>query len=108
MGNLRMKDTSKLERVFQANIVKEIKTIFKDCIVLKLDPSHTQGIPDLLVLWKDRWAAIECKRSSKAKVQPNQKYYVDKMNKMSFARFLYPENKEEVIHDLQQSFKSKR
>ena len=107
MGKLRMKDTSKLERVFQANIVKEIKTIFKDCIVLKLDPSHTQGIPDLLVLWKDRWAAIECKRSKKANVQPNQKYYVDKMNKMSFSRFIYPENKDEVLNDLKAYFQDK-
>ena len=101
-----MKNTSKLERVFQANIVKEIKAIFKDCIVLKLDPSHTQGIPDLLILWKDKWAAIECKRSSKAKVQPNQKYYVDKMNEMSFSRFIFPENKEEVLNELREAFKS--
>lgn len=63
-----------------------------------------QGIPDLLVLYKNKWASLECKKSAKAKRQPNQEYYVEKMNDMSFSRFVYPENKEEVIRDLQQVF----
>lgn len=96
--------TQKLERDFQADLVKEIKKRFDGCIVTKLDSSLIQGIPDLLVLYKDRWATLECKKSSKATKRPNQEYYVKKMDEMSFSRFICPENKEEVLSDLQQAF----
>lgn len=95
----------KLERDFQASLIKELKEIFPGCIVTKLDSSHIQGIPDILLLHKDKWATFECKKNANAKKQPNQNYYVDKMNEMSFSRFICPENKEEVLNDLQQAFK---
>ena len=91
---------SKLERDFQANLIKELKDRFDGCIVTKLDSSNVQGIPDILVLYKDKWATLECKKSAGAKKQPNQQYYVQRMNTMSFSRFIYPENKEEVLNDL--------
>ena len=93
-----------MERDFQASLIKELKDIFKGCIVLKLDSSYIQGIPDLLVLYEDKWAALECKKSENARRRPNQDYYVSKMDRMSFARFVSPENKEEVIHDIQHAF----
>ena len=101
-----MGNGSKLERDFQAALIKELKNIFADCIVTKLDSGYIQGIPDLLILYKNKWAVLECKKSKKAARRPNQEYYVDKMDKMSFSRFIYPENKEEVLHELQQAFKS--
>ena len=94
----------KLESEFQSNLIKELKRLFPGCIAMKNDSSHTQGIPDLLVLYKDKWASLEVKRSIGAKRQPNQEYYVDKMNDMSFSRFICPENKKEVLHELQQAF----
>ena len=96
----------KLERDFQAGLIKELKDRFPGCIVTKLDSSHIQGIPDLLVLYRKRWATLECKESSKATHRPNQDYYVKTMNEMSFSRFIFPENKEEVLNDLQQAFES--
>lgn len=99
------KSNLELERKFQRELVTDIKTRFPGCIVTKLDPRYIQGIPDLLVLHKDKWATLECKRSARAKRRPNQAYYVDKMNQMSFSRFVYPENKEEVLNDLSQTFK---
>lgn len=98
----------KLESEFQSNLIKELKRLFPGCIVMKNDSSHTQGIPDLLVLYKDKWASLEVKRSAFAKKQPNQEYYVDKMNEMSFSRFICPENKKEVLHELQQAFQFDR
>lgn len=96
----------KLESKFQAELIKELKNLFIGCLVLKLDSGYLQGIPDLLILYKNKWAVLECKKFTKAKKQPNQPYYVDLLNSMSFSRFIYPENKKEVLYELQQSFKT--
>ena len=96
---------SKLERDFQSSLIKELKMIFPGCMVMKLDSGYIQGIPDLLILYKNKWASLECKKRAGAKKQPNQEYYVGLMNEMSFSRFICPENKEEVLHELQQAFK---
>lgn len=93
----------RLERDFQAKLIKELKVMFKGCIIVKNDPNYIQGIPDLLILYNDRWAALEVKKSEHAHHQPNQEYYVDLMDKMSFAAFIYPENKEEILYELQQA-----
>ena len=85
-----------------------VKVIFPDCIVLKNDSSYCQGIPDLLVLYKDKWAMLECKRSSSASHRPNQDYYIKKFGEMSYASFISPENKERVLDELQQTFQSRR
>lgn len=94
-----------LENKFQSNLIKEIKKLFPDCIVLKNDSSYIQGIPDLLILYKNKWASLEVKKSATASHRPNQNYYVEKMNKMSFSRFIFPENKDEVLEDLARLFK---
>lgn len=93
-----------MERDFQAKLIKELKKTFDGCLVTKLDSSHIQGIPDLLVLYKDKWATLECKKFAGAKKRPNQDYYVEKMNKMSFSRFISPENKEDVLNELKKFF----
>ena len=93
-----------LENKFQANLIRELKNEFPECIVMKNDSSYIQGVPDLLVLHKDKWASLEVKRSSNASHQPNQDYYVNKMNEMGFSRFIYPENKDNVMTDLRLYF----
>ena len=98
----------KLERDFQRNLIKELKDIFVGCIIMKNDSSYIQGIPDLLILYKDKWAALEVKKAATASHRPNQEYYVDKMDEMSYASFIYPENKEAVLDELQQTLFSRR
>ena len=93
------------ESKFQSNLIQKIKKLFPGSIVLKNDPTYIQGIPDLLVLYKDKWASLEVKRSAGASHRPNQDYYVNKMNKMSFSRFIFPENKQEVLDELRKAFK---
>lgn len=102
----KQRQYKKEERQFQAKLIKDIKERFPGCIVMKNDPNYIQGIPDLLVLHEKHWASLECKRSEDSPHRPNQDYYVDKMNNMSFSRFIFPENKEEVLNELEQSFKS--
>lgn len=96
------------ENRYQANLIRKLKKIFPGCMVLKNDANYIQGIPDLIVLHNDSWACLECKRQQGASIRPNQQYYVDKLNEMSFARFICPENEEEVLGELQQAFRDRR
>ena len=93
------------ESRFQRKLIEEIEELFPGCIVMKNDPNYIQGIPDLLILYKNKWAALECKRESGSSRRPNQEYYVDKMNKMSYASFIFPENEKEVLNELEQSLR---
>ena len=93
-----------LENKFQAKLIKKLKNLYPDCIVMKNDPTYIQGIPDLLILYGNKWAALEGKKNASASVRPNQHYYVDLMDCMSFAAFIYPENKDEVINRLRNHF----
>ncbi len=88
------------ESKFQAKLIKDIKERLPDCIVLKNDPTYLQGIPDLTVFNNDKWATLEVKKSANATHQPNQDYYVEMMDRMSFSRFVYPENRDTVFSDL--------
>ena len=92
------------ESKFQKEVINDVKNRFPESIILKNDPNYIQGVPDLLILNDGKWAALECKGNKNSKHQPNQDYYIDTMNKMSYASFIYPENKEEVLDELQQSF----
>ena len=95
-----------LESEFQRELINELKDMFPDALIYKNEGK--QGLPDLTVLYEDHWALLECKKSKTAKHQSNQDYYVETANEMSFSRFIYPENKQEVLHDLQQAFRIER
>lgn len=96
----------KLERDYQAKLIKHIKELLPGCVILKNDPTYIQGIPDLTILHGDKWATLECKRSSNASHRPNQDYYVGMMDEMSFSRFICPENEKEVLSELQSALRS--
>jgi 3-hydroxymyristoyl/3-hydroxydecanoyl-(acyl carrier protein) dehydratase len=96
---------SKLESKFQKDLMDEIKRLYPGCVIIKNDSGYIQGFPDWTILYKDKWAVLETKREKGASKQPNQEYYVTKLNTMSFSRFVYPENKEEVLHELHKTFK---
>ena len=89
-----------LENRFKTKLTKELKDLFPGCIILHMDPNEIQGIPDILILYKNKWAALEGKKSARAAHQPNQEYYVELMDRMSFAAFIYPENKDIVLDEL--------
>lgn len=95
-----------LENKYQAKLIKKLKSLYPGCYVLKNDSSYMQGVPDLLILYKDKWATLECKKSANARHQPNQDYYVEDMNSMSFSRFIFPENEEEVLGELKHRFEN--
>lgn len=98
---------TKLESKFQKELIDEIKERYPGCVALKNDSSYIQGFPDWTILYKDKWAVLEVKKERGARKQPNQEYYVDQLDKMSFSRFVFPENKDEVLEDLDSIFKRK-
>lgn len=89
-----------LESEFQASLIKDIKKNLPGCVVLKNDPEYIQGIPDLLILHGSKWAALECKRSASSKHQPNQDFYIKKLGAMSYANYIFPENRKEILNEV--------
>ena len=94
------------EGKFQSELKKKLRKMFPGCLITKLDPNDIQGIPDLLILWNDRWAVLECKRNAQASHQPNQDYYVNMLNEMSYSAFIFPENEEVILNELQQALRA--
>lgn len=99
---------SKLEADFQADLIVELKKLFPGCVVLKNDSSYQQGIPDLTILFRKHWAMLEVKAGPHSIHQPNQDYYIDMADDLSFGAFIYPENKETILDELQQAFRTRR
>lgn len=95
-----------LEKDFERGLKKDLQRLFPGCLYLKLDAGAIQGIPDRLVLWRGCWAALEVKRAARSSHRPNQDYYIEKLNEWSFATFIHPGNKKEVLNALQQAFRS--
>ena len=96
----------RIESEYQKRLKKKIKARFPGCYLLKNDPACIQGIPDLLILYDDKWAMLEVKKDAKASHQPNQDLHVERLNKMSYAAFIFPENEEEILNELEQKFTS--
>ena len=96
------------ENQYQAILIKRLRELFPGCVILKNDSSYMQGVPDLLILHEDRWAMLEVKASASAPFQPNQEFYLDQLNQLSFAACIYPENEEDILNDLQQALQPRR
>lgn len=95
------------ESVFERKFIEELESIFPGCVIIKIFP-FCQGMPDRIILFENRWAMFEVKKERTSKHQPNQDEYVKHFNSMSYASFVYPENKDQVIHELQQALRSGR
>lgn len=95
---------AKLESKFQKKLMDEIRARYPGCVIIKNDSGYIQGFPDWTILYKDKWAVLETKREKNAKHQPNQDYYVTQLNSMSFSRFVYPENKDDILTELSKIF----
>lgn len=92
------------ESGYQSKVIKRLEKEFPGCVVIRNDPRYIQGIPDLLILYGNTWAMLEVKMSSDAPTRPNQRHYVESFGLMSYSAFIYPENEEKVLDDLQRTF----
>ena len=89
-----------LESAFQAKLIKEIEEALPGCVIMKNDANYRQGVPDILILFKRRWGMLEVKKSPTANQQPNQKYWVKRLDEMGYSSFVFPENKDAVLREL--------
>lgn len=96
------------ENAYQTKLIKKLKKMFPDCEILKNDSGYKQGILDLTILFGARWAMLEVKAAAGSKRQPNQDYFVERMNKMSFASYIHPGNEKEVLIALQKALAPRR
>lgn len=92
------------ERAYQKKLIGKIRDRFPGCYIMKNDPAELQGVPDLLILFNNRWAMLEVKMNDGSDIQANQEYYVGVFNEMSFASFINPDNEEEILCALQSTF----
>lgn len=99
---------ARLESEYKKQLMRRIERLLPGAFFLKNDEQLLPGIPDLLILWGQRWAALEVKRDEKEmrNPRPNQPYYVELLDEMSFAAFIYPGNEEDVLNALQRSFET--
>ena len=98
---------------FKSKLIQRIENEFPGCIVTKLETDYKEGLPDVLVLHKNKWATLEAKKDKSEVTKPRrnkmqQDYYVATMDKMSFSRYVYPENQEEVLNELKLHFQQAR
>ena len=96
------------EAIYQAALIKKLRDLFPEAIIMKSPSEYLQGVPDLIILYEDRWATLEVKTSPDADERPNQRHYVTRMNEMSYSAFIYPENEAQVLNELQQAFHPRR
>ena len=92
----------KKESDFQSDLIKMIEQRFPGAYVRKQETQ--QGTPDLLVLYQEHWAMLENKIDENAVHQPNQDWWVNHFNEMSYSAFVYPSNVEEVLNEMERSF----
>lgn len=97
-----------LESKYQALLIKRLGVMFPGCVILKNDTDYLQGFPDLTILWQRYWAVLEVKAQMDAPFQPNQEWYLQELDIMSFASVICPENEEEVLHELAEAFRPGR
>lgn len=89
---------------FKEEFSNELSFLFPDIVMLKNDEQMLQGVPDMLLLFEDKWAMLEFKANENSAVQPNQRYYVGLFNTMSYSTFVFPENRDEVLEELSRHF----
>lgn len=97
-----------VESAYQRSLIRKLEVMFDGCMILKNDSGYRQGVPDLIILYGPYWAMLEVKASGSSRFRPNQEYYLDLLNEMSFASSIFPENEDEVLGALQQAFGVRR
>lgn len=94
------------EGSYQTNLCEKIREKIPGALIMKTDPTFVQGIPDLLILKNEKWAALEVKKDKKASHRPNQDFYVNKLNDWSYAAVIFPENEKEILNELEHTFRT--
>ena len=97
----------KKESDFKSDLYKEIRKCCPGSEVIPNDANYLQGFPDATVyLPNGKYILLEGKKTSTSAKQPNQDYYVNHSPLSPNAMFVHPENKKEVLEEIERRFKS--
>jgi hypothetical protein len=96
------------EASYSMSLKRELRAEFPGIVIVKNDPELQQGFPDLMLLYKNRWAALEVKADYLAPHQPNQDYWIEHLDSMSMAAFIFPENHDAIMEELRKHFNGRR
>lgn len=100
------------ERDYQTGLIKKIRRDLSGCLILKNNSAYLQGVPDLTIFYGPRWGMLEVKpkkpRPGTDDFEPNQEWYIEEIDKMSFCRCIYPSNEREVLRGLYKTLRSIR
>jgi Holliday junction resolvase len=88
------------ESDFQAKVIKKLKSLGLAVVKNQAGPGVPTGFPDLTAFGEGIYFCLECKASARAKKQPRQDYWVNKLNEWSYAAFIYPSNYDKVMSEI--------
>ncbi len=94
-----------LENLFKKYVKKRIIDRFPNLDLDFITPTN-RSMPDMIIIAPIVWAALEFKRSEGASLRPNQDYHIMRLNEKGYATFVFPENVEEVLDELEILFLS--
>ena len=95
---------SEFRKAFLEEVQNRIDPLNKGFLFFLNASNAFRSFPDIVILGSHKWAALEFKKSKRASHQPNQEYYINKLNEIGYASFVYPENAEEILNDLEELF----
>lgn len=88
------------ESDFQAKVIKQLKSMGLAVVKNQAGPGVPTGFPDITAFGEGIYFCLECKTSARAKKQPRQDYWVNKLNEWSYATFIYPSNYDKVMSEI--------
>lgn len=90
----------KLESTFEKEFCKALRQTLGERYTYTFKLTAAKGIPDRLILYKDKYALLEFKQYKNAKKQPGQETWVGHFDNLAYAAIVYPENAEKVMQDI--------
>lgn len=94
-----------LESKFKEKFFEEFKAKVPQTGILYKASFSKRSYPDVVLLGPNgRWAVLEFKRAEKAARRIHQALHIEILSEMGYARFVSPENSEEVIRELEAYF----
>lgn len=99
------KGANMIEGTYRSKLIKKLKVHFPGLIVLHNNPNQIKGIPDLTLLYHNRYAMLETKMAPNSSKRPNQDTWISYFERQgAFSAFVNASNEKEIINELRRYF----